>query len=455
MGDRLRSRWLLKGLPISVEGPCTSAGLSKQQLQRLVGALGGRPVDEAASASIRLFEDLEAARRRQARGLLETGKGDTSNRTVSFLVSTHWLLDCIKTWSCRPFDPYLLRLSSDEQKAGETQSLKRDKSIRGKEIERRHRRGTAALNQRMRLPPKQRNNSSSGIGKNTNSSSNSSRGSSKKRALANMADEPTTCEPAPKLPDPCASTLPQQQEQEQQQEERQQQKEDQQQQQQQQQQRGKARQSKTKKRSKGDTEETADGLKQSATNANPDESSSPRVFAQITQKVEEDEEEHQRRIETSREVPPSADVSCDANAAAAAAAAAAVEGASLTSPIVSAQPSNPHSPSSVSQSPSPPASPKGAASLRGAHTPEEDMRAPSVAEQLEVAGLFEEGEGENNEAFDFDLGQQQGFSSQQQNDAAVCSSSSSSKQEALGVLEELIQRHGVEDENAPANYCLL
>ncbi|KAL8455399.1 hypothetical protein Emag_000783 [Eimeria magna] len=424
--DRLQSRWLLKGLPVSVEGPCTSAALSKQQLQRLVGALGGRLADEA-SASVRLFEDLETARRRQARGLLETSKGDTSASSVS-LVSAQWLLDCVRTWSFKPFDLYLLRLSSETHTAGETRSSGQEKSVVNQEKQRKQSKAINALNTRKQTPAKQQSNS------NSNSSS-----SSKKTAHSDTGDEGSPpCQQAPGHADPRASTLPQQQ-------------------QQQQQQGGvRACQSKGAKRGKRDRGGIVEDLSRLTPNAKAAGSSSaslepetmagedaPRDFARITQDEEEQEEgeeegKQQQGTDDPHEGPPPADMPC---------AAAAAEGAPKHTASVAVAQSRPFSVSSERENPNSLGSLK-ADSLRGVvHTLQDNLQ-PAAAEQLEVAGLFEPDEGEDGGAFDFDLEQQQ--FSQQQDEPAVCSSSSS-KQEALGVSGEPTQRRNGDDENAPAN----
>lgn len=106
--ERERSRWLLRGLPVCVDGPYRAAGLSKQQLQVLVAAVGGSLSDKA-SASLRLLEDLDALRRRRARGLW--GSQETPGARKPAAVSSQWLLDCITSWHCIQVDQHSLDLS--------------------------------------------------------------------------------------------------------------------------------------------------------------------------------------------------------------------------------------------------------------------------------------------------------------------------------------------------------
>ncbi|CDJ32883.1 uncharacterized protein EMH_0049020 [Eimeria mitis] len=106
--QRDKSRWLLRSLPVCIDGPYRPSGLSKQQLQTLVLSAGGILEDDAP-ATVRVLEDLEALRRRQARGLWDF-QGEGKQKPVA--VSTQWLLDCIRSWEMLPRDNYVLSLSN-------------------------------------------------------------------------------------------------------------------------------------------------------------------------------------------------------------------------------------------------------------------------------------------------------------------------------------------------------
>ncbi|CDJ46280.1 hypothetical protein, conserved [Eimeria brunetti] len=105
---RGKSRWLLKSLPVCIDGPYRPSGLSKQQLQTLVIAAGGALRDDA-SATVRVLEDAEALRRRQARGLWGCQPEGTAQ---PFPICAQWLLDCIRSWQLLPRDQYVLSLAS-------------------------------------------------------------------------------------------------------------------------------------------------------------------------------------------------------------------------------------------------------------------------------------------------------------------------------------------------------
>lgn len=71
-------------------------------------AAGGVLGDDA-SATVRMLEDAEALRRRQARGLWGF-QGDAGAQPVA--ISSQWLLDCVRSWQLLPRDQHVLNLSS-------------------------------------------------------------------------------------------------------------------------------------------------------------------------------------------------------------------------------------------------------------------------------------------------------------------------------------------------------
>ncbi|CDI74078.1 hypothetical protein, conserved [Eimeria praecox] len=105
---REKSRWLLRSMSICIDGPYRPSGLSKQQLQALAVAAGG-VLGDGASAAVRILEDAEALRRRQARGLWEV-EGEARNQPIA--ISAQWLLDCIRLWQILPQDQHVLSVSS-------------------------------------------------------------------------------------------------------------------------------------------------------------------------------------------------------------------------------------------------------------------------------------------------------------------------------------------------------
>lgn len=105
--QREKTRWLLRSLRICIDGPYRPSGLSKHQLQALAIAAGG-VIGDDASAAVRLLEDAEALRRRQARGLWDF-QGEKRAKPIA--ISTKWLLDCIRLWQLLPRDQHVLSLS--------------------------------------------------------------------------------------------------------------------------------------------------------------------------------------------------------------------------------------------------------------------------------------------------------------------------------------------------------
>ena len=75
---------------------------------RLQAIAAGGVIGDDASAAVRLLEDAEALRRRQARGLRDF-QGEKRAKPIA--ISTKWLLDCIRLWQLLPRDQHVLSLS--------------------------------------------------------------------------------------------------------------------------------------------------------------------------------------------------------------------------------------------------------------------------------------------------------------------------------------------------------